>query len=307
MPNRKNFALRDSIYDLISAGLRQSDILIKLEEKGFKIGKSWLSQIIKEFEEDEYILPQIRTSYTSYRITKKPYPYRSRSLGMLPGEGRNKLRNHNISYKYKITRITKETNDIKKWDRIIPMNYGVKQYIYYGHDYLGREINLQRLEGKNRDTLTVKIADLDWDYDKLKDLDLFIDDKLKCIEPKIMHRFKMQIVLIGPNTKQESAIAPAPFSDLQQAFMDNNYSFGDLHGDCSKGIPELETTNREKAIAIMEFLNLADSGYLPQLVDVLIKLKKIGISPEIIIDIMKTKNDFFISLEKENRERGVIG
>lgn len=305
VPYPKNYPLRDAIYELLGNGYMQRDILMLLKEKGFILGKSRLSQIIKDLEQEEYITCGLRSSYKSYIITKKPYPYISRSLQIPRCPRKRTLRAHNIFYKYKIIGKTNMTNDLKRWDRIIPIKNGVTQYIYYGHDNLEREITIQRFEGKKNDTLILKIPDMNWDYDTLDDFDEFLMRKCIRAEYAVMHQFKMRLEFIG-RSKISYAICPAPYSELQQAFMTDNYVVGDLQGDSSKGIPELETDKREKAIAIMEFLNLSDSGRLPELFDIFKKIKEIGIPLETILDVMQKKNDEIISKDKENHERGVL-
>ncbi|MCJ7571906.1 MAG: hypothetical protein MUO82_08530 [Candidatus Thermoplasmatota archaeon] len=306
MPHPKNYAVRDTIYDLIGMGKKQYEIIVLLREKGFNIKKSRLSQIIGELEQKEYIICNLRTVYKSYIVTKKPYPYKSRSLQTLRCGCKKVLRIHNQTFKYCIIAKSYVTNDPKSWDRIIPMRNSVIQYIYYGHDRLGQGLTVQRFEGKKTDTLMIKIADMEWEYDKLDALDDFIMRKCISAEYGIMHHFKMQMKLIG-KTKTSYAIRPTPYTELQQAFQSDNYSVGGLQGDSSKNnIPELETDVRKKAVAIMEFLNLADSGRLPELLDVMKKIKDFNIPLETIIDVMDKNTEKNISIERENCERGVI-
>ena len=307
IPYPKNYILRDTIYTLICEGRKQYEIPDLLKTKGLIGKKSRVSQLVKELEQEEYIRCDIRTAYKSYVITKKPYPYKSRSLQTSQCDCKKDLRIHNQFFKYIITSKSYITNDCKRWDRVIPMKNGVTQFIYFGHDKVGHGVTIQRFEGKNTDTLMMKIGDMDWPYDKLDAFDEFILEKRVRIEYGIMHQFKMQMEFVD-KPKETYAIRPAPYLELQQAFQSDNFKVGDLEGDSSiGGIPELETDSRSKAIAIMEFLNCADSGYLPQLVDLLKKLKNIGVPLEMIIDIMKQNSKEILSHERENRERGVIG
>jgi hypothetical protein len=307
IPHPKNYHLRDIIYTLISEGRKQKEIAGLLKEKGIKIGKSRVSQLVKELEHDEYIRCDVRTIYKSYVITKKPYPYKSRSLQTSRCDCKKDLRIHNLFFKYRILSKSPITNDLKQWDRVIPMKNGVTQFIYYGHDTHGQQVTIQRFEGKNTDTLMMKIGDMDWPYDKLDTFEGFILEKRIRIEYGIMHQFKMQMEFVD-RPKASYAIRPAPFLELQQAFLSDNFKVGDLEGDSSiGGIPELETDSKSKAIAIMEFLNCADSGYFPQVIDVLKKLKNIGVPVETIIELMKQHSKEHLSCEQENRERGVIG
>jgi len=306
IPYPKNYALRDAIYELIGEGRKQFEISDLLKEKGLSVKKSRVSQIVTELEREEYIICTINTVPKFYSITKKSYPYKSRGLENLRCGCKTKLRIHNQFFKYQITSKSYVTNDIKRWDKVIPMKNGVIQYIYYGHDALGRGLTVQRLEGKNTDTLVIKIADMDWDYDKLDKFDEFILEKRIRAEYGITHYFKMQIRYSG-RTKTSYAIRPAPYPELQQAFQLDNYKFGGLQGDSSKEhVSELETDIREKAIRIMEFLNLADSGRLPELFNILMQIKKIDIPLTTIIDVIKDKSEKDLLNENENRERGVI-
>lgn len=276
----KNHALRYAIYNLVGMGKKQYEILDLLRKKGFNIKKSRLSQIFKELEQDEYIICNFRNAYKSYTVTKKPYTYPSRSLQTSRWGCKKKLRIHNQIFKYRITEKTYATNNPKLWDNIIPMKNGVIQYIYYGHDRLGRGITVQRFEGKNKDTLMIKIADMDWEYDKLNAFDDFIFRKLSSAEYGIMHYFKMKMVYVD-KAKTSYAISPAPYSELQRAFQLDNYQVGELQGDSSINYtPELETDLRQKAIKIMEFLDLADSGCLPELLVVMKKIKDLNNSPK---------------------------
>lgn len=302
----KNYVLRDAIYDLVCEGILQSKMIDSLKKKGFNIKKSRLSQLLKELQMNEYIICTIKTVFKLYAPTRKSYPYKSRSLQTSQSECNKKLRIHNQFFKYKIISKSNITNDAKLWDRIIPMRNGVIQYIYYGHDIIGRGLTVQRFEGKRRDTLVIKIPDFDWDYNKLDDFDMFILDKLTRAEHGIMHHFKLQMQYIG-QTKTSYGIRPAPYHELRQEFLHNNYEIGDLRGDSSKGnIPELETDSRRKAIAIMEFLNLAESELLPSLLDILKQMKDLGISPKTMIDVMGNKREQDRLTEMENLERGVV-
>lgn len=127
MPYPKNWALRNFIYDLICKGIKQYQMPPLLEEKGFNIKKSRISQIIKEFEQEEYIICRIKTVPKFYSVTKKPYPYKNKSL-QISQWGSKRLRIHNQVFKYKITTKSHVTNDPKRWDRVIKMKNGVTQY-----------------------------------------------------------------------------------------------------------------------------------------------------------------------------------
>jgi len=307
IPYPKNYALRDAIYELISKGFIQREIPDKLRQNGITVKKSRVSQIIKELGQEEYVRCNMRTVYKSYVITKKPYPYISKSLQSSRWDRKKEFRIHNQTFKYRIIEKSVLTNDPKRWDEVIKMRGGVTQYLYSGHDALGRDLTVQRMEGKAKDTLVIRIADMNWDYDKLDAFDEFIIEKRVRAEYGIMHHFKMQMEFIG-RTKTSYAIRPAPYPELQQAFQSDNYAVGDLEGDSSiADTPELETENRAKAVGIMEFLNLADSGRLPELFDVLKRIKDVHIPLETIIDVIKKKSEQDSLYDMENHERGVIG
>lgn len=307
MVNNRNYALRDTIYELICEGYFQRQILEMLPAKGFTIGKSRLSQIIKELEADEYIRGDIRSSCKLYLPTKKLCPYLNRSSSISRGSRQNQLRIHNISYKCHVLERSTVSNRRDLWDKVTHMKGGVTQYLHNCHDWIDQPLTIQRMQGNHTDTIVIKMPDTYWPYNQLEIFDSHMVEKCAFIQSEIMHRFKMKVDSFIPATKMEYAIVPAPYSELNQAFIQANYTVGELHGDCSTGIPELETTKREKAIAIMEFLDMAESGLLSQGVSELIALKKVGIEPKTMIDVMKIIKEKAVASERENQEKGVVG
>jgi hypothetical protein len=250
---KKNNELFAEIYECIGIGMPQYEILKALHKKGFKLGKSRLSQIIKYFVKNKYIRCHLYTNYKQYIILPKKYETDRRNIKSSRW-GRKTLRVHNHRFKLKVNESF--ILDISMWDSVSDMKNGVKQYIYHGHNDDG-PVTVQRIKGKNSDTILLIFPDLDWNYMTLDEHDQYIWRKAYGALKMIEKHFKMEAEITG-KMKWTYAIRPAPFPELQQAFQKDNYKVGDWEGDASKdGIPELETVDRNKVIALMEIMNNA--------------------------------------------------
>lgn len=251
--NTRKYKLYDEIYEMLGIGMPQYEILKSLHKKGFELKKSRLSQIVKFFVDNKFIRCHLHSGFKQYVILPKIWKSDRRKT-TISRWGRKTLRVHNHRFKLKVN--TSFIIDDSMWDSVKNMRNGVKQYIYRGHNDDG-PVTIQRLKGPRNDTILLILPDLDWSYMELEEHEQHIWKKAYNALKMTEKHFKVEAEIVG-KMKWSYAIRPAPFPELQQAFQQDNYHVGDWEGDSSKdGVPELETVDKKKVIALMEVMNLA--------------------------------------------------
>lgn len=140
------------------------------------------------------------------------------------------------------------------------MRNGVKQYRYMGHCQ-GKEILIQRLEGKSKDTAVVRFQDMEWDFNSFEEGDYqkWFEENVKIVCRGIEHRFKIKIESIE-HGKTHYAIQRPPDYVLQDAALKNTYSVGPIELDASKNeIPEVESTDSRQVINFIKNIKKVES------------------------------------------------
>lgn len=239
----------------------QYKILESLHKKKFKIKKSRLSQIVKWFVENQYIKCTIKSVYKTYTILPKVY----RREKPISRWGRKTLRVHNHRFYLKVN--ASHIDDDSMWDTVKLMKNGTKQYIYHGHNDDG-PVTIQRMKGTNKDTILLILPDVDWSYITLEEHDQYVWRSAYTALRMVEKHFKVEAD-IERKMKWSYAIQNPPEAFVQRALQSDNYHIGDWEGDASKGVPELETDDRNKMIAYMELINRA-----PELLKELLEREK---------------------------------
>ena len=267
MARAKNYVKMDLVYSLLSSGYHQRSVSRIAKRQGVNISKSMVSRYTNRLVDDEYLKIDQKGNLFYYSATKKPYPFNSKKLHI--EQGGCELRVHSITAKYDVLvfpqkmDIGNKTVDIK-WDKIIPLNNGVKRYIYHGYeDHTYRDVTVEFI-GKYKFKMFIHVGSIVWSFSNvvppksfLDDADDFISEKFNGLERSIHHKLHTRFKRISFR-KKHYALVPPPEQALIEAAKKDNYSVGELTLDSSLGFHEIEgigDSGKKKVVKILDLYN----------------------------------------------------
>jgi len=266
-----NHRLRNAVLNIIGCNIAQCDIR-KLLKKNYSIVISAprLTVLIKELRHDGYIRLNARDHTNFWILTRKKY------LGEeWDGEAvtpRHIVREHNRFYVFDVVKKTWASNMVmeermwqpkrRRWDDVICMAGGVKQYRYFGCDELGEGITVQRMEGCRNDTIIIKVSDVEHTAREFLGNDYYFKRRVRQAQLLLEKWFSMELRYVKQYkpfyNEPHLAIRPAPLPPLQREGQKEMFKVGKLTLDASpykgKSIPELETDDRDLTVIILKVL-----------------------------------------------------
>ena len=265
---KKNYVLRQKIYNLLCMNYTQKQIVSNLSNAGYRAKKSRVSQIIKELIDGGYIRLQVKSIPNIYVPTRRKYPpcYTLKEGGffkhchghaeiMVAKQG--EIRVHNQILIYDVIRSSPVFDGDRKswhWDRswfgwdLIERRKGIIRYMYKTKE----GVTLIRTHGRYDDSIEIFLPDDIWTTDEFDSYETWFIEQKKLWEQWLERFFGIQLEFRKAN-KPHYAISPLS-PEMGRTFMKTNITVGDIHGDASHGIPELEITDFEKAVEMMRLL-----------------------------------------------------
>ena len=269
---KKDFVIRQKIYNLLCMNYTQKNIVSLLEKQHYKIDKTRVSRIVKELIDGGHIRLQVKTKPNIYIITRRKYPpCQSLKRGgcfkhchgkvevQVAGEG--EIRVHNQVLVFNVMRSSPVFDgDCKSlhWDRswfgwdLIERSkrMGLTRFMYKTPE----GVTIIRFKGRwGKDTLEVFLPDSVWSMEEFESYEEWFHEQIKYWEVVLERFFGIELEFSKAN-KPHYAISPLT-PEMGRTFMMSNVTVGDIHGDASHGIPELEITDFNKAVEMMKMLD----------------------------------------------------
>lgn len=269
---KKDYVIRQKIYNLLCMNYTQKMMISLLSKKGCKVDAPRVSRIIKELVDGGYVRPQRKTKPIIYVITRRKYPpcHTLKRGGCfkhchgrveLQVAGENEIRVHNQVLVYEVKRSSPVFDgDAKSWnfDRswfgwdLIERSkrMGWTRYMYKTPE----GVTIIRYHGRwGGDTLEILLPDAVWNYTEFASYQEWFEEQKVYWERNLERFFGIDLVFSKSN-KPHFAINPLS-PEMGRTFTMSNVTVGDVHGDASHGIPELEITDFEKAVETMKMLD----------------------------------------------------
>ena len=103
------------------------------------------------------------------------------------------------------------------------------------------------------DTLEILIPDAIWMMSEFENYEAWFDEQKQKWEVDLERFFGIDLEFRKAN-KPHYAIAPLT-PEMARTFVKTNVTVGDIHGDASHGVPELEITDFQKAVELIAMLD----------------------------------------------------
>jgi len=267
---KKDLKIRLAIYDFLCLGTSQKNINSLLNKTGFKVDKARVSRLIKEFKENGYIRLQVKARPKIYIPTRRKYPpcqsvkrggYFTHCHGRAEVEvaRQGEIRVHNQVLVFAVERSSavfdgeaKSWNWERSWFRwdYIARTKSWTRFLYRAAD----GTVLIRFHGRwGGDTLEILIPDALWKISDFDSYEKWFEEQKRKWEVDLERFFGVDLLFRKAN-KPHYAVAPLS-PEMARVFVRENVTVGDIHGDASHGIPELEVTDFEKAVELMKMLD----------------------------------------------------
>lgn len=262
--------IRLAVYDYLCIGTPQKTIVSLLKKAGYHVDPARVSRLTKEFIENGFIHLQVKTKPNIYIPTRRKYPpcqsvkrggYFTHCHGRAEIEvaREGEVRLHNQVLVFTVARSSPVFDGDAKswhWDRswfrwdYIARTKSWTRFLYRAAD----GTVLIRFHGRwGGDTLEILIPDAIWLQSEFDNYEDWFEEKKKKWEADLERFFGIDLEFRKAN-KPHYAIAPLT-PEMARTFVKTNVTVGDVHGDASHGVPELEITDFQKAVEMMKMLD----------------------------------------------------
>lgn len=266
---KKNYVLRQKVYNLLCMNYPQKDIVSLLKKQRYKIDRPRVSRIVSELVKSGHVRLQVKTKPNIYIITRRKYPpcqsvkrggYFKHCHGKTEIEvaRHGQIRVHNQVLVFDVKRSSPVFDgDCKSWnaDRewfgwdVIERTKRWTRYMYKTSD----GTTVLRFHGRwGGDTLEILLPDSLWTTEEFTSYEEWFEEQRLLWKQNMERFFGIELEFRKAN-KPHFAISPLS-PEMGRTFTRSNVTVGEIHGDASHGIPELEITDFQQAIEMMKML-----------------------------------------------------